>query len=64
MPGQFEVRLPVRGGGCTDEVSCSERAVRLHDQCNLDGRVRYVANGALVGRGCKLVGMKVGLGSR
>jgi hypothetical protein len=64
MPRQFDVRLPNRGRGCADEISCCKRAIKLDDQCNLGGGVRYMANGALIGVGYEIVSVKVGLGSR
>jgi hypothetical protein len=64
MPGQFDVRFSFQGRGCADEISCGKRARRLDHQCNLGRRVRYVANGALVCGGGKIVCMEVGLGTR
>jgi hypothetical protein len=63
MPGQFDVRLSIRGRGCADEISCCKRAIGLDHQCNLGGGVRYMANGALIRAVRKIVSMEVGLGS-
>jgi hypothetical protein len=64
MPGQFETRFSVRVRGHADEISCCKRAIGLDHQCNLGGRVRYMANGALISVGYEIVSVKVGLGSR